>query len=119
MPLDVFSKSRVQSCSFTWMRPVTPPLIHKHCQPSSFLLIALRHTPVCAHKYEPVHEPCLRKTQEPALPVLPLCRVSAASSSVLLEMERTFPIIMEGRYGLYLLLSLLCLSAGISGISAW
>ncbi|MEQ2188459.1 hypothetical protein GOODEAATRI_015303 [Goodea atripinnis] len=48
-------------------------------------------------------------------------RISTASSSVLLEMERTFPIITEGRHGLYLRFlqsplqpRLLCISAGIS-----
>ncbi|MEQ2245046.1 hypothetical protein ILYODFUR_023539 [Ilyodon furcidens] len=34
--------------------PVTPPLIHKHRQPSFFLLTALCHTPACAHEFEPL-----------------------------------------------------------------
>ncbi|MEQ2295830.1 hypothetical protein AMECASPLE_018597 [Ameca splendens] len=94
------------------MHPVTPPLIHKHRQPSSLLLTPLRphfglHTSlnpsrettesgICPFNHVSVKHKRLHSRYS-----LWSC-VSAASSSVFLEMERTFPIITEGRHSLYL-----------------
>jgi len=129
--------SRQQSFN-SYVTRVTSSIIHKHCHPASFPLTAFL-CPVRAQQLEAVQlrghvwsdrsQPCFYKHYYAAGPVFPLVPGQRHKLVHLNGRDLTFPMLMDGRTDLYLLLLalqtapawlprlLLFSSRGTSGVS--